>query len=263
MKANLCLMLANAGLGILMLAPWTAHSQAVQVTATLDAQTLTTGQTTTLRVLAQVVPGQRANAERIFSWHVDLVNTNGAAADAQYVAMIKAASDNGAGTASLGTSQGPNRLGIYDTFLNLAGAGVAAPVELMAIPVRGIVSGRTRFRVNAGTGPALFDFLVAPLEGGDPLFGGDYTAAFADLEVTQACPSNLKITAVNGGGPGKQLNITFTPCAGFDHTVVFTGMLRSAGTVWTPVAGGPHNSGMVSVTNNVAPRFFRVEVLPQ
>ena len=67
------------------------RAQVVGVTARLDTNVVAVGQSTTLRIFAQVLPAFRARAERIFSWHVDVLNTNGVAASANYAAMLKPA----------------------------------------------------------------------------------------------------------------------------------------------------------------------------
>src|SRR6185503_18687357 len=81
--------LAQICRGLLMLSATLAFAvhhqtfaQAVAVTASLDTNVLVVGQSTTLRIFAQVLPAYRTNADRIFSWYVDLLNTNGAAAQA-------------------------------------------------------------------------------------------------------------------------------------------------------------------------------------
>jgi hypothetical protein len=227
----------------------------------LDTNQVNVAQTTTLHVLAQVVPGLRPNADRIFSWYVDVLNTNGAAASANYGAMLKTASDNDPQLSSAGVNDGANRRGIYDTFLNLAGAGVTNPVELMSIPVTGVTAGKTRFVVQAGTGVGLSsDFLVATPGGGSPYMGGDYAAAFVDFTVFQSTPCvlSLHVTPLAaGGGPGGTFQLTFTPCPGHTHTVEYRAALGDlAG--WQALPGAPHNSGSVIVTNTGLLRFLRV-----
>ena len=120
------------------------HAQSVAVTMSLDAPSMSVGQSNRLHIYAQVVPTLRTNADRIFSWYVDVLNTNGTVASANYAAMLKSASDNDPQTSSNGVSQASNRRGIYDTFLNLPGAGVSNAVELMSIPLIGIAPGQTR-----------------------------------------------------------------------------------------------------------------------
>jgi hypothetical protein len=239
------------------------RAQAVAVTLSLDSPTVGLGAGTTLRVFAQVVPAQRPNADRIFSWYLNVLNTNGAVAAANYAAMQKTTSDEDPYTSSAGFTTNGNRFGIYDTFLNLPGAGVSNTVELMAIPVTGVSAGITSFQVTAGSGvPALSeDFIVAPLGGGDPLTGGDYSAAAINLEVIAPCELFLQITRVSGGGPGQPLLLTFPTCAGYDHTVQTRNSAGSGG--WVALPGGPHNSGSLFVTNTSSARFFRVMASPQ
>jgi len=239
-----------------------ALAQAVVVTLGLDSPSIAAGQATTLRVFAQVAPAMQATSDRIFSWYVDIGNTNGVVAVANYAAMVRATSDNEPQLSSSGTADGAHRRGVYDFFINRPGAGVSAPVELMRIPVTGQTAGRTRFVVTAGSGVAGFssDFLVLPLAEGAPASGGNYTAAFADLVVsgTGECAPALQITRLTGdGGPGGTLQLTFTPCAGRTHVVEYRARFEP-GEVWTALPGGPHDSGSVIVSNSGGSGYFRV-----
>lgn len=259
MKPQSFLLLGGALLSLLVTAS-SAIAQAVVVTARLDTNTISVGGSTTLRVFAQVVPGLRPTSDRIFSWYVDVLNTNGAAAGANYGAMTRPASDNDPLISSAGLTQGANRRGIYDTFMNLAGAGVNSPVELMRIPVTGVSAGTTRFAIAAGSGvPQLdSDFIVAPLGGGDPYLGGSYTTAFADLQVTggAACAPVLQITRLAGG---TQARLTFTPCAGRTHFVEGLTAIDGVAT-WQVLPAAPHNTGDVVVNLTGGMRIFRVRV---
>src|SRR5262249_15299187 len=140
---------------------------------------------TTLHIFAQVVPSLRTNSDRIFSWYLDVLNTNGTAAGANYAAMQKTASDQDPQTSSTGLAQGANRVGIYDTFLNPPGAGTTNAVDWRTIPSGALASGRPRFLARAAPGvPGLSTiFLVAPKGGGPPNVGGNYPVAFVDLTV--------------------------------------------------------------------------------
>lgn len=236
-----------------------ARGQSVAVTLRLDTNRVAVGAATTLRVSAQVVPVLRAEAERIFAWYVDILNTNGPVARGNYSTMLRPASDKDPQTSSTGVDQGANRRGIYDTFLNLPGAGVSNAVELMSIPVNGLAAGRTRFLVAAGSGvPALStDFLVALRNGGAAASGGDYSGAFADLEVvgTSACQVQLQIAPP----ANNRIQLTFTPCAGRDHFVE-TAIVPGNPAGWQALPGAPHNSGVVFVTNSLPASFFRLRV---
>lgn len=242
-----------------------ATGQAVSVSVALDTNTVTVGSATTLRVFAQVVPALRTSSERIFSWYVDVLNTNGAVAIANYAAMVKTASDRDPLTSSIGTQDGANRRAIYDTFLNLPGAGVNAPVELMAIPVSGASPGQTRFRIQAGTGaPLSSDFLVVPVGSGDPLTGGNYSLAEASLTVL-ASPTipgvRLSMSVTNAPGGAKGVTLTFPTSGGFNYTVQFRDQLTT-GAGWQPLPGAPHNSGSAFQFSNTGTRFYRVAVAP-
>ncbi len=162
-----------------------SSAQVVAVTLRLDTNQIPVGGSTQLHVEAQILPAYRNGAYGIFSWYVDVLNTNGAIASANYTVMQKTASDNDPDSSSIGTADGASQRGIYDTFLDLPGAGLDAPVELMTIPITGLAVGQTRFEVQAGTGvPELSaDFLVAVTNAPDPLTGGDYSAASVDLTV--------------------------------------------------------------------------------
>jgi len=238
-----------------------APAQVVDVTALLDSTNLPVGGSTTLRVFARVVPAQQTNANRVFSWYVDLLNTNGNVAAANYGAMQKTASDNTSQTSSTGVADGANRRGIYDTFLNLPGAGVSNRVELISVPVTGSVAGTTRFRVQAGTGVDLSsDFLVF-MNSGPALTGGAYSAAEAVLTVTAGLPQGpLSISVTNAGGGARGVTVTFPPPSGVNVTVQFRDQLL--GSLWQPVAGAPHNSGSAFDLTTSSNRFYRVIFAP-
>jgi len=241
------------------------QAQVVDVTASLDTNIVPAGGSTTLRVFARVVPAQQTNASRIFSWYVDVINTNGTVATANYGTMLKTASDKDPQTSSTGTQDGANRRGIYDTFINLSGAGINVPVELMAIPVSGSAAGQTRFRIQAGTGAGLSsDFLVAPVGGGEPLTGGNYALAEASLTVLPGANlPNIRISmsVTNAAGGAKGVTLTFPTTAGFNHTAQFRDQLTS-GTGWQPLPGAPHNSGTAFQLSTTGAKFYRVLIAP-
>lgn len=257
-------------LRVLLLMAWAmvmdARAQVVAITTSLDTNVIAVGQSTTLHIYARVMPAYLTNAERIFSWYVDVLNTNGAAASANWAASLKPTSDNDPLISSNGFSSGANRLAIFDTFLNRPGAGTNPAVELLRIPVTGLAVGQTRFGVRAGTSaPALNDdFIVAPLDGGAYLSGGDYTAAFTNLTVVSA-PASAAITCLtiaytNLSSSQHRITLNFCPVSGYDHYVESRDQ-ASGGTGWQTAAGGPYNSGVYVETNNVALRFYRVRAL--
>ena len=259
-RCNLTIILVVA---IVLLGPARQSlAQVVAVTAQLDKNIIAVGESTTLRFYAQVVPNLRTNADRIFSWYVDVLNTNGTAAGASYSAMQKLASDNDPLTSSNGFNNGAQRLGIYDTFLNRPGAGVSNRVELMSIPVIGLAVGQTRFGVARGTGVANLseDFLVASTGGGSFMTGGDYSTALANLTVLAASSNAincLTITQTALAGGANQVSVQFCPLAGYNHFVEYRDQLV-AGTGWQTFPNGPHNSGNLIVTNSSPQLFFRV-----
>src|SRR3954467_9095312 len=97
----------------------TVLGQGVTVTEKLDTNRIAVGGATILRIYAQVAPAYRANADQIFSWYLDVQNTNGTVANGNYDAMLKTASDQDPATSSKGITLGSNRKDIYDTFVNL------------------------------------------------------------------------------------------------------------------------------------------------
>src|SRR5437016_1651486 len=137
--------------------------QTVQVTMRLDTNQVAVGQTTLLKVFGQIAPAFRTNSDRIFSWYVDFIQTNGQVAEAVYTNLTKPFSDNNPQTSSKGRPSGSSLDGIHDTFLNQPGAGKEAPILLFSLPVRGLTNGATTFRIEKGSGENLVhDFIVAP-----------------------------------------------------------------------------------------------------
>src|SRR5512133_2851750 len=130
-----------------------ASAQFAAVTLALDTNRINVGQSTLLHVFAQITPAQRAATERVFSWNIDLINSSPDAARPDFAGLRKPASDNEPRTSSTGVSEGGNRRGIYDTFLDRPGAGREAPIELFSVPSSGLSGGRALFRVIPGSLP--------------------------------------------------------------------------------------------------------------
>jgi hypothetical protein len=234
-----------------------SYAQVVGVTLRYDTNQIVVGGSTLLHVEAQILPAYRSSTEQIFSWYVDVLNTNGAAATANYAAMLKTASDRDPQTSSLGTADGANRRGIYDTFMNLAGAGRDSVIELITLSVQGVAPGQTRFAVQAGTGgAALSDFVVATTGGGEPLFGGDYSLAAANLTVLPNPLVAPRLTISRGPAAG-QVTIRYAVQAGFDYYVEYRDSLAT-GVLWQTLPGGPHNTGAPTDIPGVRARFYRV-----
>jgi len=251
---------------LLLLTASFAPAQVVGVTAQLDTNRIVVGQQTTLHIFAQVLPAYRAGADRIFSWYVDVLNTNGAAATGNYSALLKPASDKDPLTSSNGFTSGANRLAIYDTFLNLARAGVTNPVELIRIPIVGVAAGQTLFSLRHGTGqPGLSqDFLVASNGGSGFMTGGDYTAAQAALTVVGGATGPvtcLTLTQTNLGANQTRVTLTFCPLPGYNHFVDFQNQLGPTA-AWQPASATPYNSGVYVETNTVGMRYYRIRATP-
>jgi hypothetical protein len=244
---------------LLCVATASATAQVVSVTLSLDTNRVAAGTSTTLHAYARIVPGQRAVTDRIFSWYVDLLNSDGQVAKGNYDALQKPAADKDPLTSSPGLTSGDNRVGIYDTFLSLPGAGRDVAVELFSVPVTGLVAGHATLSVRAGTGvPALSqDFIVAPTGGGDPIFGGDYTAAHIDLEVAGGVELSIVIAPLPGGQ--QRVTLSFPTTTGKNYFVEYRDQL-GAGPNWQSLPGSPHNASSVSDTNGVPQRFYRVRV---
>jgi hypothetical protein len=244
--------------------PRAAFSQAVAVTLTLDKPQINVGETTALHVLAQIVPVQRANSDRIFSWYVDLLDLNGAIAKLQTSSLSKAASDNNPAIALSGTVEGDNIRGIFDTFMGLAGAGRDSAVELLSMPVKGVAAGKAMIKVQAGTGEDLAeDFIVAPLGGGeDPLTGGDYSNAQIELQVSGniQAPRLTIVLGRNAQTQNPEVTLKFTPAAGINYFIEASDSLGPAAS-WQPLSGAPHNSGQIVDPASAQHRFYRVRAV--
>lgn len=237
-------------------------AQVVTVTVRLDKTNLTAGETTTLHAHSQIVADRRAGTDRIFSWYVDVLNSNGQVAAMQPGDLVKISSDQDPRTSSAGIPDGPHRRGIYDTYLNLSGAGRDTPVELFSVPVKALSRGIATFSVVAGTGATdhFADFVVAPLGGGIPLLGGDYSAASVSLVVEDSVQApSLRISLfVSPAVPGNQVILSFLPVSGRNHFIEFRDSL-SAGS-WQVLPAGPHNLGSTKDTVTASSRFYRLRL---
>jgi hypothetical protein len=237
-----------------------AAQSAVNVTMRADDPVLIPGQTTVVRVFAQIDPSIE-NAAGIFSWHVDVLNSDALVLVPDYDNLTMTPPHNNSGLSSLGATVGTHRLGIHNTFLgDDPEAGKSSPVELLAVQVTASQLGVTTLSVRAGTNPSIpDDFIVTPIVGELPISGGNYAAATAVLRVIPVSEAlKFGISKVPGGA----VELKFSPIAGFDHTVMFSADL-SVGS-WMPLSGAPHNSG--SLTDPVADtprRFYKVFVQKQ
>jgi hypothetical protein len=244
--------------------PMRLAAQAVIVTLKPDASRIGVGQTTLVRVFGRIAPTQRAASERIFSFHVDVLNGDAQIASLDYSKLQMPKADNDPLTTSTGISDGPLRRGIMGTFLNLPGAGRDVDVELFSVPITGLLAGSVTVRVQPGStadfGP---DFLVAPATGGEAFTGGDYAGAEAAIEVSGESPSSCGPVAIsirqNTDAAGKlQFTVSFAPCFPWKHTVEFTDSLVNP--VWQALPGAPHDSGVATDSPPASQRFYRLRM---
>jgi len=252
--------------GLVLFAAAAAAQPAVVVTMALDDNQIGVGESTVLRVFARVAPAYQASSEGIFSWYIDVLATTSGAVACDYSALTMAASDSPDGSdpfASRGTTSGTNRTGIFNTFMNLPGAGVGAPVELLAVTVHGTAAGQAQFSVRAGTGLGLaYDFQVVPTGGGDPPWtGGDYTAAAATLTVASGGTPDVSSVKPSVQRIPTGARVSFTPVPGCTHVVEYSDTLLPG--TWAALPGAPHNLSPVDDLTAVGVRrFYRVKVSP-
>jgi hypothetical protein len=238
-------------------------AQPVRVTLVLDTNKVAVGQSTILHAYAEIAPDVKPATLQIFSWYVDFLNENPSFASATYAALQRPASDKDPRISSSGTTEGANRRGIYDTFLNLPDAGHDGPVELFSIPVTGLAAGDASFKVSPGTTvPGLSsDFIVAPEGGGDPLVGADYSDASTTLQVAQSQVTSvpIHISATPLGGGQTRVSLTFQVQQNANQYVESVDVL-GASQNWRTLPGGPHNTGTVTETNSLPMRFYRLRI---
>jgi hypothetical protein len=210
-----------------------------------------------LRVLGQITVEHREAGERILAWHVDVLSDNATVANL--------ASDPVAGTgddetpyASIGFVEGPNRLGVRGTFMNLAGAGCNTPVELFSIPITSLAEGSSTFTLRPGTGAGNLatDFLVVPQEGGQALAGADYRLASARLSVLPSGGCDIRVEVAYDQD---RVLLSYSLCPGMDHTVEYVNALD--GETWQALPNAPHNHGAVVDIPPAGSRFYRVRTV--
>jgi hypothetical protein len=187
-----------------------AATPAVKVTLNSDATTLKVGDSTTIHVFAQIAPEHQADTDQIFSWYVDLLDSNGAAFQITAATLNVATSDKDTATSSKGAVSGANLRGIYDTFLKTPGAGHDAPIELFSVSVKALAPGNATLSVAAGSGVANLssDFVVSSSNGGDPLTGGNYAQATAALTGFNNTAPTIDPIAPSSIDEGKKLTLT-------------------------------------------------------
>jgi hypothetical protein len=248
-------------IAFIFLTAFNAIAQPVAVTMVLETNKVAIGQSTILHVYAEIAPEEKPATLQIFSWYLDFLNENSSIANANYAALLRPTSDQDPRTSSGGFTVGANRRGIYDTFLNLPAAGHDDRVELFSVPVTGSAVGDATFTIARGTSvPDLSsDFLVAAEGGGDPLFGGNYSAASTTLQVVNSAlvPATIHISATPLAAGQMRVTVTFPTQPNANQFVESTDALSPTAT-WVTLPGAPHNSGSVAETNSVPERFYRL-----
>ena len=231
----------------------------VAVTLRADATSLNPGESTTVRALAQVSLGFRALADRIFTWNLDLLVLSPEVIVLEAGSLIRPRSDLDPILGSVGTVDGPNLLGVRDSFLNLEGAGIATTIELFSVRVKAVESGAGLMRLRVGTlgADSSPDFLVLPLGEEEPWSGADYTAATVTI-------------GVGGGGTPEAPKLRMDRTANGMIRVVVEGAVGSSvaleesdrigvGVSWRRVGESPAGSATFTFETPVgaAPRFYR------
>jgi len=234
-----------------------AAAQSVNVTMAVNRASMLAGETATLRVYGRIKPALAAGSDRIFSWYVDVINAAPASIRVDWNTLIMSPSDNTPGLFSSGVNQGANnRRGIYNTFLNFAGAGKSSDVELFNVRLTALADGPATFTVSAGTGvPNLSnDFIVATAGGAGFLTGGDYGAAVLTAQVVPLFVTPTALVKLANGSR----RVDFPVFSGFNHRVEYSPDLDT----WT---NAPSFSNLGSFTDaaaaGIARRFYRVRLL--
>lgn len=232
---------------------------AVVVTLRADSASVNPGEETVLRAFGQVSETFRARADRIFTWNLDLLALAPEVMVLDPGSLVRPRSDRDPILGSVGTTDGPNLLGIRDSFLGLESAGVATAVELFSVRVKALGNGTAHFRVRPGTlgSDESPDFLVLPLGDDEPWSGGSYTAAVATFVVGDVAPTDppaLRIERLAGGairvvveGPAGG-SVALESADGIGAGVAWRRVGESSAGSSTYVWEGPPSG---------APRFFR------
>ncbi|MSU63750.1 MAG: hypothetical protein EXS31_15340 [Pedosphaera sp.] len=246
-------------------AAWPGFSApAVNVSVALSTNRLFAGETAMLQVSAQVAPEYQSVSDQLFSWNIDLMNTSGAVAGIQMAGLQKPGSDHDVLTSGNGTAEESNLRGIFDTFLQTPGAGKDRPILLLSVPVVGKNPGRALLYVQAGSAAAglMEDFLVATLDDGASLGGGDYSLARVELEVVAPVPPVTDVRSTLSfltSQDRSHLALRYPTMAGKRYFVEFAEQLDPP-VVWLPALDAPDNSGAVLITNVGGQRYYRIQI---
>ncbi len=241
------------------------RAQVVDVWATLETNRIPVGGSTLLHVFAQVTPARQADSDQLLLWYVDILSGEPSIARIHVASLVKPVSDRDPRISAVGVPDGGHLRGIYDSFFNLPGAGVTNQVELFRLTVTGVSVGTASFVVGPGSGANLAnDFMVLPFSDSPPLTGGIYSSiATAKLTVfSEGLVSNpsvaLSISLTNTVlPPNPKLLIQYNVVAGVNYFIETRGQMDGT-TSWSPLPGGPHNTGVLLETNRLQSRFYRV-----
>ena len=182
---------------------------AVRVTLQLDNNVLKVGDITTAHVMAEIVPEQKATTEQIVTWYLDFLNSAPSFIEIVPNSVIVPKADGGQNTSSKGTLTAGNLRAIFDTFFNTPDAGHDAPIELFSVRLRAIAVGASTFSVAAGTtAPALAeDFIVSSVTG-EPVYGGLYNTATAQITSFNNTPPTINTIARQSVNEGTRVSVT-------------------------------------------------------
>lgn len=233
-----------------------AGAQAVNVTMSVNRPLMLAGETATLRVFGRIKPAFTASTDRIFSWYIDVTNTAPAAIRVDWNTMIMSGSDSTPGLFSAGVNQGTNnRRGIYNTYLNFAGAGRLSDVELFNVRLTALTDGPATFAVSAGTGVANLssDFIVANTGGAGFLTGGDYAAASVTSQVIPLFVTPAALVTLGNGSR----RVDFPLFSGFNHRVEYSPDLVT----WTNSPTFSNSGSFTDAASGINRRFYRVRLL--
>lgn len=255
-------------IGSLLFSGHATAQPAVQVFTQLEPPEISIGEEATLRVFAQVRPELRARALQIFSWHIDLSQQFGSAAEILWDKVSRPNSDSDPATSSLGIQEGSLRRGIYDTLIDVDLAGVSTRVELLRASIKALKEGESSFQIRPGTGPEELaaDFLVLGINPTEEWSGGDYSSATATLRISGLAAQFPKLRITFSLNPtGDQLiQLAFDPIEGRRFSVEASDRLGD-GANWVALPNAPH-AGAATETRpaaQTATRYYRLQEMIQ
>lgn len=193
----------------LLMAATAAAGPAVKVSCTTEDGRLKVGQVGTVHVYGTIVPDLLEKTDQIFSWYVDLLNSDTNVIQINPETVQVPTSDRSAQSSSKGTLDKAGLHGVYDTFLKLPGAGHGDVVELFSVQFKAVGEGVATLRVGPGSGVSGLntDFIVVPIDIGEPLLGGAYDAAVVEVATFVNAPPTLDALAPVSVDEGRQLQV--------------------------------------------------------